>query len=152
MEHFFSQIQVKTKKKVFTKMEHFFSPNSSGHLRSDVHQSQIIGGECRCRPYSNYRGGYSQIIGGYIHPISVAESKQNQFDSYFDSQPFFQFHSNSDSDSRDLFPFDSDSRLRQNPFSDSDSDSPQQLSTPSTPTPDSDSATLLPIPLSFRQP
>ena len=24
-------------------MEHFFSPNSSGHLRSDAHQSQIIG-------------------------------------------------------------------------------------------------------------
>ena len=26
------------------KMEHFFFPNSSGHLRSDAHQSQIIGG------------------------------------------------------------------------------------------------------------
>ena len=25
-------------------MEHFFSPNSSGHLRLDAHQSQIIGG------------------------------------------------------------------------------------------------------------
>ena len=25
------------------KMEHLFSPNSSGHLRSDAHQSQIIG-------------------------------------------------------------------------------------------------------------
>ena len=25
-------------------MEHFF-PNSSGHLRSDAHQSQIIGGD-----------------------------------------------------------------------------------------------------------
>ena len=24
-------------------MGHFFSPNSSGHLRSDAHQSQIIG-------------------------------------------------------------------------------------------------------------
>ena len=26
-------------------MEHFFSPNLSGHLRSDAHQSQIIGGD-----------------------------------------------------------------------------------------------------------
>ena len=45
-------------------MEHFFSSNSSGHLRSDAHQSQIIEGGCRCKPYSNYWGwGYSQIIG-----------------------------------------------------------------------------------------
>ena len=44
MEHFFPQIQVKTKKKeVFTKNETLFSPNSSGHLRSDAHQSKIIG-------------------------------------------------------------------------------------------------------------
>ena len=26
-------------------MEHIFSPNSSGHLRSDAHHSQIIGGD-----------------------------------------------------------------------------------------------------------
>ena len=26
-------------------MKHFFSPNSSGDLRSDAHQSQIIGGD-----------------------------------------------------------------------------------------------------------
>ena len=26
-------------------MGHFFSPNSSGDLRSDAHQSQIIGGD-----------------------------------------------------------------------------------------------------------
>ena len=26
-------------------MEHFFSPKSSGDLRSDAHQSQIIGGD-----------------------------------------------------------------------------------------------------------
>ena len=26
-------------------MEHFFSPNSSGDLRSDAHQSQITGGD-----------------------------------------------------------------------------------------------------------
>ena len=43
---FFPKIQVKTKKKRFSpKMEHFFSPNSSEHLRSDAHQSQTIGGD-----------------------------------------------------------------------------------------------------------
>ena len=36
---------MKTKKKrSFQKMEHFFSPNSSGHPHSDAHRSQIIGG------------------------------------------------------------------------------------------------------------
>ena len=48
MEHFFPQIQVKTKrkkKKVFTKNGTLFSSNSSGLLRSDAHQSQIIGGD-----------------------------------------------------------------------------------------------------------
>ena len=44
MEHFFPQIQVKTKKRSSPKMELFFPPNSSGHLRSDAHQSQITGG------------------------------------------------------------------------------------------------------------
>ena len=45
MEHF-SQIKVKTKfkKKVFTNNGKLFFPNSSGNLRSDAHQSQIIGG------------------------------------------------------------------------------------------------------------
>ena len=33
------------KKKSSPKMEHLFSLNSSGHLRSDAHQSQIIGGD-----------------------------------------------------------------------------------------------------------
>ena len=42
---FFHQTQVKNKKKRSSpKIEHFFSRNSSGHLRSDAHQSQIIGG------------------------------------------------------------------------------------------------------------
>ena len=33
------------KKRSSPKMERFFFPNSSGHLRSDAHQSQIIGGD-----------------------------------------------------------------------------------------------------------
>ena len=62
MEHFFPQIQVKTKKTSSSKIEHFFFPNSSGHLRSDAHQSQIVGG-CRCRPYSNYWGDTVKLMG-----------------------------------------------------------------------------------------
>ena len=75
MEHFFLQIQVKTKKKkVFAKSGTLFSPNSSGHLRSDAHQSQIIGGGCRCRPYAQTIGGDTvKLLGGYIsHPPRVS--------------------------------------------------------------------------------
>ena len=47
------------------KMEHFFSPNSSGDLRSDAHQSQIITDEDHTQIIG---GGYSEIIGGDIYP------------------------------------------------------------------------------------
>ena len=42
------------------------SPNCSGDLRSNAHQSQIIGGMQMqtTLKQSNYCGGYSQIIGG----------------------------------------------------------------------------------------
>ena len=36
---------MKTNKKVFTKNGTLFSPNLSGYLRSDAHQSQIIAGD-----------------------------------------------------------------------------------------------------------
>ena len=39
-------------------MEHFFSPNLSRDLRSDAHQSQIIGGDAD--------EDHTQIIGGDI--------------------------------------------------------------------------------------
>ena len=39
-------------------MEHFFSPSSSGHLRSDAHQSQILGGDADV--------DHTQTIGGDI--------------------------------------------------------------------------------------
>ena len=48
-------------------MEHFFSPNSNRDLRSDAHQSQIIGGDADVY-HTQIIGGYSQIIGGYIPP------------------------------------------------------------------------------------
>ena len=46
VEHFFSPNsgEDQYKKKVFTKRRNTFFPNSSGDLRSDAHQSQIIGG------------------------------------------------------------------------------------------------------------
>ena len=48
-------------------MEHFFSPNSSGHLRSDAGQCQIIGG-FRCRPYSNFWVDAVKLLGGLYPP------------------------------------------------------------------------------------
>ena len=48
LDHDFVQVsklsEDQKKKRFSPEMEHFFSPNSSGHLRSDAHQSQIIGG------------------------------------------------------------------------------------------------------------
>ena len=48
LDHDFVQVNILSedqKKRSSPKMEHFFSPNLSGHLRSDAHQSQIIGGD-----------------------------------------------------------------------------------------------------------
>ena len=48
LDHDFVQVsklnEDQVKKKVFTKNGTLFFPNSSGHIRSDAHQSQIIGG------------------------------------------------------------------------------------------------------------
>ena len=50
-------------------MEHFFPPNSRGDLRSDAHQSQIIGGDADV-DHSQIIGGYTvKLLGGYIPPI-----------------------------------------------------------------------------------
>ena len=58
------------KKKVFTKNGTLFSPNSSGHLRSDAHQSQIIGEDADVDHTQTIGwGGNSQIIGGIYLPI-----------------------------------------------------------------------------------
>ena len=61
---FLPRIQVKTKKKKkrsSPKVEHFFSPNSSGDLHSDAHWSQIFGGDAD--------EDHTQIIGGIYPPI-----------------------------------------------------------------------------------
>ena len=64
---------MKSKKKVFTKNGPLFSPKSTEDLRSDAHQSQIIGG--------NLDEDHTQIIGGYsvkllwgIYPPRVSAS------------------------------------------------------------------------------
>ena len=60
---------MKTKKKVFTKNGTLFSPISSGHLRSDAHQSQTIGRNAGVDHNQNIGGGrYSQITEGDTSP------------------------------------------------------------------------------------
>ena len=55
-------------------MVHFLSPNSSTDLRSDAHQSQIIGGDAG----ENHteiagEGGTVKLLGGYIPlPLRVS--------------------------------------------------------------------------------
>ena len=57
LEHFFSPSSGEDqKKKSSPETLHFFSPNSSRDLRSDAHQSQIIGGELD--------ENHTQIVGG----------------------------------------------------------------------------------------
>ena len=60
-----SKLSEEQKKKVFSKNGTLFSPNSSGDLRSDAHQSQIIGGDADV--------DHTQIIGG-IYPPSTRVS------------------------------------------------------------------------------
>ena len=85
------------KKRSSPKLEDFFSPNSSeDQEKKGLHQIwktfsprihvetsaqtqtrvKLLGG-CRCRPYSNYWGGYSQIIGRDIspHPSRVSATQ-----------------------------------------------------------------------------
>ena len=79
MERFvslFPQIQVKTKKykikkqkKVFTRNETLFSPNSSTDLRSDAHQSQIVGGDASEDHTQIARGDAVKLLGGIYPPI-----------------------------------------------------------------------------------
>ena len=50
-------------------MEHFFPPTSSTDLRSDAHQSQIIGGNAD-EDHTQIAGGDTvKLLGGYtLHP------------------------------------------------------------------------------------
>ena len=44
-------------------MEHFFSPNSSGHPHSEAHQSQIIGGDAYVDHTQTIRGDTVKLLG-----------------------------------------------------------------------------------------
>ena len=50
------------------KMEHFFSPNSIGDLRSDAHQSQIIEGDADVDHTQTIGGDTVQLLGGIYPP------------------------------------------------------------------------------------
>ena len=76
LDHDFVQVSKlsedqKKKKRSLPKLEHFFSPNSSGHLRSEAHQRQIIGGDADVN--------HTQTIGGDTVKLSVSAplSKSN---------------------------------------------------------------------------
>ena len=60
LDHDFFQV---SKLSVDLKMEHFFSRNSSGDLRSDAYQSQIIEGDAD--------EDHTQIIGEDISPPGI---------------------------------------------------------------------------------
>ena len=49
-------------------MERFFPPNSSGHLRSNAHQSKIIGGDADVDQTQTIGGDTVKLLGGYIPP------------------------------------------------------------------------------------
>ena len=53
-------------------MEHFFSLNSSGHLRPDAHQSQIIGGDADVDHTQTIRGDTVKLLRGSPHPSRVS--------------------------------------------------------------------------------
>ena len=53
-------------------MEHFFSPNSSGDLRSDAHQSQIIGGDVDVDHTQIIGRDTIKLLGGMYPPRVLA--------------------------------------------------------------------------------
>ena len=55
-------------------MEHFFSPNSSGHLLSNAHQSQIIGGDADVDHTQTIGGNTVILLGGIYPPIPLRVS------------------------------------------------------------------------------
>ena len=64
-----SKLIAEQKKRSSPKMEHFFSPNSSGDLRSDTHQSQIIEGDADVDHTQIIGGDTVNLLGGiYLYP------------------------------------------------------------------------------------
>ena len=79
MEHFFSQIQVKTPKKSSSKIEHFFSPNSGEDQKKKKRSStrtehffpQIYD---QMYTHSNYWGGIQPNYWGDISPSPLVSA------------------------------------------------------------------------------
>ena len=55
-------------------MERFFPRNSGGELRSDAHQSQIIGGNADVDHSQIIGGDTVKLLGGYIPPSPPASA------------------------------------------------------------------------------
>ena len=69
LDHDFAQVSKLSKdqkKRVFTKNRTLFSRNSSAHLRSDAHQSQIIGRDANVDNTQTIGGNTVKLLGGYI--------------------------------------------------------------------------------------
>ena len=68
-----SKLSEDQKKQVFTKNGKLFSPNSSEHLRSDAHQSQIIGEDADVDHNQTIEGIQSNYWGNISpHPRRVS--------------------------------------------------------------------------------
>ena len=63
-----SKLSEDQKKRSSPKMEHFFSPSSSGHLRSDAHQSQIIGRDADVYHTQTIGGDTAKLLGDISPP------------------------------------------------------------------------------------
>ena len=73
------------KKRSSPKMDHVFSPNSSGDLRSGAHQSQIIGRNAD-EDHTQISGGDTvKLLEGYIpsSPPGFGTPAGNSFESLF---------------------------------------------------------------------
>ena len=76
MEHFFPQIQVKTKKKGLHLKWNTFFPRIQVVTYIQMRTRVKLLEGCRCRPYSNYWGDTVKLLGKYIpsgfqHPCFV---------------------------------------------------------------------------------
>ena len=71
MEHFFPQIQVKTKKRSSPKMEHFFPRIQVNTYTLRCTPESNYWGGCICRLYSNYLGDTVKLLGGISPRVSA---------------------------------------------------------------------------------
>ena len=65
---FFPKFRWRPKKKFSPKMKYFFFPNSSGHLRSDAHQSQIMGWDADVDHTKTIGGDTVKLLGDISPP------------------------------------------------------------------------------------